>query len=88
MYDDSDDDNPYSVEKDRLTEISVMTRADKLKVVPFLGALGFWVTIFDDNDCSCPFTLNFHLTNSMPPDALAPLAPGAYELTLPIPHNV
>ena len=71
-----------------------MTLAEKWKIVPFLRALGYWVTIYYDKDPPCPFSVSdgplFTHPSAYMSDKLtrfAPLAPDDYDLTPPTaPH--
>ena len=76
----------------RVEDISAMTRAEKWKIVPYLRALGYWATIYNDdsqND-SLPFSVSTEPPSTQPSDYMsdkcslfAPLAQGDYDLTPP-----
>ena len=90
--DDSDNDDIDVIQWQdlRAEDISRMTLADKWKVVPFLRALGYWVTIYYDDDTSIPFEVADKKCPTKPSDhmsdkctELAPLAKGDYDLSPP-----
>jgi hypothetical protein len=94
--DEDEDEASIQWQQLRLEEISEMSRAEKWKVVPFLRASGYWVTIFyDDSTGGCPFDVSDGPPTTQPSaymsdkcKTLAPLAPGDYDLTPPtVPHR-
>ena len=92
--DDSDNDDIDVIQWQdlRAEDISRMTLAEKWMVVPFLRALGFWVTIYYDIESrTClPFCVADEKNPTEPSVSmrdhcteLAPLAKGDYDLTPP-----
>ena len=86
-------DDGLVLQTDRRAELSQMTRDDKWKVVPFLRALGFWVTIFYPNVMNgmngCPFSVHdgpsgiTYMAGHRYFRMLTPLESGDFDLTPP-----